>query len=134
MEPRKYTFQETAVVAAGVGIGVGLMLIIFAVTGYFDITVLWGGLMGGFLSIANFFLLSYFAMKAADKAQNQDVAGGQKLVQMSYIGRMIGLLVALVLCAKSGWFDVLALAIPVVFPRPVLTIAEFIRKKGGKAS
>ena len=56
MESRKYTFQETAVVAAGVGVGVGLMLIVFAVTGYFDITVLLGGLMGGFLSVANFFL------------------------------------------------------------------------------
>lgn len=134
MESRKLIWKETAAVAAGVCIGTGLMLIIFVLAGYFDITVLLGGIMGAFLAIANFFLMSYFAVKAADKAQNQDVAGGQKLVQLSYMGRMAGLLIALVLCAKSGWFHVLALAIPLVFPRPALTLAEIILKKGGKES
>ena len=131
MESRRFIFKQTAIVAAGEGVGILLMLVIFALLRRFDITVVLGGLMGGFLAIANFFLMSYFAVKAADKAQSQDVAGGQKLVQLSYMGRMIGLLAALVLCAKSGWFHVLALAIPLVFPRPALTIGEFIRKKGG---
>lgn len=134
MESRKFIFKETAIVAAGEGVGIALMLIVFGLLGYFDLTVLLGGIMGGILAVGNFFLMSYFAVKAADKAQNQDVAGGQKLVQLSYIGRMVGLLVALVLCAKSGWFHVLALAIPLVFPRPTLTLAELIQKKGGKQS
>lgn len=132
MESRKFIYKETAIVALGEGIGIVLMLIIFALLGYFDQTVLLGGIMGGILAVGNFFLMSYFANKAADKAQNQDVAGGQKLVQLSYTGRMIGLLAALVLLAKSGWFHVLALAIPLVFPRPALTVAELILKKGGK--
>lgn len=134
MESRKFIYKETAIVAAGEGIGVALMLIVFAALGYFDLTVFLGGIMGGILAAANFFLMSYFAVKAADKAQAQDVAGGQKLIQLSYMGRMIGLLVALILLAKSGWFHVLALAIPLAFPRPVLTAAEFIQKKGGRKS
>lgn len=134
MESRKFIYKETAIVAAGEGVGIALMLIVFGLLGYFDLTVLLGGIMGGILAVGNFFLMSYFAVKAADKAQNQDVAGGQKLVQLSYMGRMVGLLVALVLCAKSGWFHVLALAIPLVFPRPTLTLAELIQKKGGKQS
>ena len=134
MESRAFIYRETAVVALGEGIGIALMLVIFALSGYFDITVLLGGIMGGVLAVGNFFLMSYFALKAADKAQNQDVAGGQKLIHLSYTGRMIGLLVALVLLAKSGWFHVLALAIPLAFPRPVLTAAEFIQKKGGRKS
>lgn len=134
MESRKFIYKETAIVATGEGVGIALMLIVFWLLGYFDLTVLLGGIMGGILAVGNFFLMSYFAVKAADKAQNQDVAGGQKLVQLSYIGRMVGLLVALVLCAKSGWFHVLALAIPLVFPRPTLTLAELIQKKGGKQS
>lgn len=134
MESRKLILKETAIVATGVGIGTALMLVIFALAGYFNITVVLGGLMGGFLAVANFFVMSYFAIKAADKAQNQDVAGGQKLVQLSYMGRMGGLLVALVLCAKSGWFHVLALAVPLIFPRLALTAAEFIQKKGGRKS
>lgn len=134
MESRKLILKETAIVATGVGIGTALMLVIFALAGYFNITVVLGGLMGGFLAVANFFVMSYFAIKAADKAQNQDVAGGQKLVQLSYMGRMGGLLVALVLCAKSGWFHVLALSVPLIFPRLALTAAEFIQKKGGRKS
>ena len=134
MESRAFIYRETAVVALGEGIAIAFMLVIFALSGYFDITVLLGGIMGGVLAVANFFLMSYFALKAADKAQNQDVAGGQKLIHLSYTGRMIGLLVALVLLAKSGWFHVLALAIPLAFPRPVLTAAEFIQRKGGRKS
>lgn len=134
MESRNFVFKETAIVALGEGIGVALMLAVFALLGYFDLTVLLGGIIGGILAVGNFFLMSYFAVKAADKAQNQDVAGGQKLVQLSYMGRMIGLLAILVLCAKSGWFHVLALAIPLVFPRPALTVAELIQKKGGRKS
>ena len=134
MESRAFIYRETAVVALGEGIGIAFMLVIFALSGYFDITVLLGGIMGGVLAVGNFFLMSYFALKAADKAQNQDVAGGQKLIHLSYTGRMIGLLVALVLLAKSGWFHVLALAIPLAFPRPVLTAAEYIQRKGGRKS
>ena len=46
--------------------------------------------------------------------------------------RLLMLIVAglLILCAKSGVFDVLALVLPLVFVRPVITIAEFFRKKG----
>lgn len=134
MESRKYVYRETATVAIGVVIGIALMLAIFALTGHFDLTVFLGGITGGILAVGNFFLMSYYAVKAADKAQNQDVTGGQKLIHLSYTGRMIGLLVILVLCAKSGWFHVLALVIPLVFPRPALTIAELIRKKGDKKS
>ena len=134
MESRNFIFKETAIVALGEGIGVALMLAVFALLGYFDLTVLLGGIIGGILAVGNFFLMSYFAVKAADKALNQDVAGGQKLVKLSYMGRMIGLLAILVLCAKSGRFHVLALAIPLVFPRPALTGAELIQKKGGRKS
>ena len=134
MESRKIVYKDTAVVAIGEVIGIALMLLVFVMAGYFNLTVLLGGIMGGILAVGNFFLMSYFAVKAADKAQNQDVAGGQKLIHLSYTGRMIGLLVALVLLAKSGWFHVLALAIPLIFPRPALTAAEFIQKKGGRTS
>jgi hypothetical protein len=46
-----------------------------------------------------------------------------------------GLFLLLVLCAKSGYCNPLALVIPLVFTRPVLTIAEYINnKKGGTNS
>ena len=44
--------------------------------------------------------------------------------------KLPALVVGLILCAKSGVFDVLALVLPLLFVRPVITLAEFFRKKG----
>lgn len=132
MESKNMIWKDTAVVAVGQAIGSAALIAVFAVLGYFDITVLLGGIAGALLATANYFFMYLFASKAADKAeQQQDVAGGQKLIQMSYMGRMIALLVVLVLLAKSGWCNVIALAVPLAFTRPILTIHELILKKGG---
>lgn len=131
MESRKLLFRETAVVAAGQALCTAAMIGVFALLGKFDVSVLLGGIVGALIATANFFIMSLFVNLAADKAEAQDVAGGQKLIQLSYMGRMAGLLLVLVLCAKSGIFHVLALAIPLVFTRPVLTVAEIFKKKGG---
>lgn len=133
MESRKLLFRETAVVAAGQALCTAAMIGVFALVGKFDISVLLGGILGALIATANFFIMSLFVNLAADKAEAQDVAGGQKLIQLSYMGRMAGLLLVLVLCAKSGIFHVLALAIPLAFTRPVLTVAEIFKKKGGSS-
>lgn len=131
MESRKYVFQQTAIIGAGQAVCTAAMIGIFALLGKFDMTVLWGGLIGALIATANFFLMSTFATAAADKAEAQDVAGGQKLIQLSYMGRMIGLFLVLFLCAKSGFCNLIALVIPLVFTRPILTISELFKKKGG---
>ena len=132
MESRKLVLRQTLFVAAGQVICTAAMIAVFAVLGKFDRSVLLGGIVGAVVATANFFFLSLFAVLAADKAEAQDVTGGQKLIQLSYMGRMLGLFLVLFLCAKSGLFHVLALAIPLVFTRPILTVSEFIQKKGGK--
>jgi hypothetical protein len=88
-------------------------------------------LAGGAIAFLNYFFMELIANKAADKAQNQDVAGGQKLIHLSYTGRMIALFAVLVLLAKSGWFHPLALVLPLAFTRPILTLRELIGKRGG---
>ena len=55
---------------------------------------------------------------------------GQKLMAGSYPIRLLVLAGALFLCAKSGVFDLIALVLPLLFVRPILTIAEFFSKKG----
>lgn len=132
MEPRKLILHETTAVAIGQAVGIAVMLGIFALLKRFDLSVLLGGLAGGLLALLNFFLMSLFANLAADKAEAQDVAGGQKIIQLSYMGRMIGLALILILCAKSGMFHLLALVIPLLLTRPILTVKELIFKKGGK--
>jgi ABC-type multidrug transport system permease subunit len=132
MKSHNYVYRQTVAVALGQMICVGMMVGIFALLGKFQLSVLWGGLAGALIAIANFFIMSLCADIAADKAEAQDVSGGQKLIQLSYTGRMIGLFLILFLCAKSGFFHLVALVIPLAFTRPVLTVSELLKKKGGQ--
>lgn len=132
MNSKNPIFRQTVQVIIGQALCTAAMIGVFALLDKYDTSVLLGGIAGALISTANFFLMSLFANMAADKAEAQDIAGGQKLIQLSYMGRMVGLFLALLLCAKSGMCNVLALVIPLVFTRPILTVTEFINKKGGK--
>lgn len=130
MESRKIVFKETGIVAIGMVLCVAAMFGVFALVGHFDRSVVLGGIAGGIVALLNFFLMAVIASLAADKAEQQDVDGGQKLIRSSYPIRLLLIAVILFACAKSGYFNVIALAVPLLFVRPTLTIAEFFRKKG----
>ena len=129
-ESRKLVLKETAIIAIGEVICVAAMCLIYALVGKFSISVLLGGLVGLLFATGNFFFMAVAATLAADKAEAQDVEGGKKLMKSSYPIRLLVLAGGLILCAKSGVFDVLALVLPLLFVRPVITMAEFFRKKG----
>lgn len=130
MQSRKVVFQETALVLVGELICVGAMLGIYGLLGYFGSKVLLGGIVGLLLAVLNFFFMAVGTSLAADKAEKQDVKGGKAVLQMSRIIRYILLLVILFAFGKSGLCDILALALPLLFVRPILTFGEFFRKKG----
>ena len=130
MESRKIVYRETGIVAIGVVVCTAVMMLVYALLGRFELSVLWGGLTGAVLSIGNFFLMALGTSLAADKAENQDVKGGSLLVRNSYMLRLLGLFVVLILCAKTEVFNLIALVLPLVFVRPTLTVVEFFRKKG----
>ena len=131
MDNRKFVFSQTLIVLIGELILSALMVGIFAILGYFDISVVYGAAAGSLIATLNHLVLMLGVLAASSKAEKQDVKGGQMLVQMSYMGRLIGLFLILVICAKSSVFNLIALALPLVFTRPILTVAEFIHKKGG---
>ena len=131
MDNRKYVFTQAAIVLLGELVLSALMVGIFALLGYFDFSVVLGAAAGSLIAAVNHLVLVLGVILASDKAEKQDVKGGQALVQMSYLGRLIGLFLILILCAKSGIFNLIALALPLAFTRPVLTIAEYFNKKGG---
>lgn len=131
MKSLKSVIPQSLFVLAGEVILSTVMVGIFALLGYFDTSVVMGAAVGALLASLNFFIMAFCVNLAADKAENQDVKGGQALVQLSYMGRLIGLFVVLILCAKSEAFNLLALVIPLVFERPILTVADFFKKKGG---
>ena len=130
MNSKNTAFRDTGIIAVGQVLCTAAMILVFALVGKYSLSVLLGGLLGAAVATANFFIMSFVANLAADKAASQDVAGGQKMIQLSYMGRMIGMFLVLILCAKSGYFHPLALVLPLAFTRPTLTIAELFKKKG----
>ena len=128
MDSRKIALHETAIVAAGVTICAAAMVGVFALLGRYQLDVLLGAAAGSLLAVGNFFAMAVIATLAADRAETQDVEGGKKLLQASYPIRMLCLMAALVICAKSGYFNVVALVLPLAFVRPTITLAEFFRK------
>lgn len=132
MDPRKIVFQETAIVAVGELICTAAMVGIFALMGYFDTGVMLGAVVGAVLATGNFLFMAIGASLAADKAEAQDVKGGQSLLQMSMLLRYAVLFIVLFACGKSGMFNLIALVLPLIFVRPILTVAEFFRKPGEK--
>ena len=128
MDSRKIVFRETKVIAIGVAAGVLLMEIVFALLGRIDRSVLLGGLVGGLLAILNFFFMAVNVNQAADRAVDQDVKAGKSLIHTSYATRMVVIFIVLFACVKSGLCDVFASVIPLLFVRPVISIAEFFRK------
>lgn len=130
MESRKIVFRETGIVLIGEVLGVAAMLGVFALLGAFDTKALLGGAAGGLITVGNYFAMAVCASLAADRAEQQNVKGGQALMHSSYMIRMVVLFLLLFACAKSGLFNVIALAVPLIFPRITITFAEFFRKKG----
>lgn len=130
MDARKFVIKETAIVALGQALCVGIMLGIFALLGQFDTSVWLGGIAGGILAVANFFFMAISASVASEKAVNQDVKGGQMTMRLSYILRLAVIFIILFALVKSGVCHVITSVLPLAFTRPVLFIAEFFRKSG----
>ena len=130
MDSRKFVYRETGIVAIGVAVGAAVMIAVFALLGCYDASVLLGGVIGSLMAILNFFFMAMNAVQAADKAVQQDVKGGSALMKGSYMVRLLVIFLILFACVKSGMCNALASVLPMVFVRPVITVAEFFRKSG----
>lgn len=132
METRKYVLSQTLSLFTGELVLSALMAGIFALLGDFDRSVLLGAAAGTLIATANHLLLALGVVAASNRAEKQDVKGGQAAIQLSYMGRFIGLFLILVLCTGSGRFNLPTLVIPLLFTRPILAIMDrFDKKKGG---
>jgi len=131
MDMRKFILRQTGLVALGELLGAAAMIGIFALLGKYDSKVLLGGIVGGAVATANFFAMAITVNMAADKAEQQNVQGGQATIRASYLLRMVAMALVLFAFAKSGICNVIALVVPLVFVRITLTLAEFFRRKPG---
>lgn len=130
MDSRKFVLKETAFVALGQTLCVAAMIGIYALLGNCDRSVVLGGIAGGILAVLNFFFMAVGATLAADKAEAQNVKGGQATIQASYMLRLVLLFIVLFALVKSGLCNVITAVLPLAFTRPILTLGEFFRKSG----
>ena len=131
-EARREVLHQTLVVLIGELICAAVMIAVFALLGRFSGRVLAGSLLGVALAVGNFFAMAVNASVAADRAVHQDVQGGQKLMRVSYLVRLAVIFGILVVCFKADLTDPIASAVPLLFPRWILTLAEFFKKSGPK--
>lgn len=129
MDSRKIVYRETGIVAVGEILCCALMVGVFAALGFFQMNVLWGALAGAGVMTANYFFMAVTVNLAADKAQQGQTKQAKQMVQISSTVRLILMGIVLVAGIKLG-ANVIALALPLVFVRPILMVAEFFRKKG----
>ena len=129
MDSRKIVFQETAIVIAGELICSAIMVGVFAALGSFQMNVLWGAAAGCGIMIVNYFFMAMIASLAADRAEKGEVQQAKKMIQLSFITRLVLMGIALFVGIRLG-ANAIALLLPLLFVRPTLLVAEFFRKKG----
>ena len=134
MDIRKFVLRQTGIVALGETIGTGAMIGIFALLGKYDTAVLIGGIVGAVVAIGNFLAMAIGVNLAADKAEKQNIKGGEAMVKGSFLLRMAVMFLILFAFAKSGLGNPIALVVPLVFVRFTLTVAEFFRRKPGDSA
>ncbi len=129
MESRKIVFRTTATILIGQILCIALMFGVYALLSKFTMKVLLGGIVGGLVATANFFFMAIGTSLAADQAERNNVKGGKALIRSSYMIRLGIMAVIFFACAKSGYFGLLPMLLPMVFTRPILTVGEFFRRR-----
>lgn len=130
MKSRDFILKESALLLAGEALCVAAMAGIFALLELLDYRVILGGCLGALIAVGNFFLMAVAADAAADKAMEQEVKTGKAAVKVSYSMRLIIIGVLLVVFAKSGHCNLIAMVVPLFLVFPILMVIEFFRKPG----
>ena len=152
--------QETRRIAYGTLILTAIMIVVFIVIGRFDLTVLWGALLGTAAATGNFFLLAVSVQQAAEKMngvqmesfaekdareeseetgqeQKQDASAeirqARRGMQTSYTLRMLMLAATAIIGVTVSVFHPVATLVPFLFPQLIIYLWNFTqshRKEG----
>lgn len=118
--------KETKYITLMVVILMVLMEAVFLVLRRWDMTVLWGGLLGACVAILNFFLMGFTVQKAVEKEEKD----AKQLMKVSQSGRMMmQLAFAAIAAAIPAAFNLLAALLPLLFPRVGVMLHGIIFKE-----
>ncbi|MCQ2432586.1 MAG: ATP synthase subunit I [Clostridia bacterium] len=123
---KNVTLTETMKIVIGEVFVIVIICAAAALMGKFSLTVLFGALYGSVLNIIYFFLMCLGVNKTVDEENpNKQKA----TLTASYLVRLLILGAGLVVGFKSAYFNKIALVIPVLMTRPILTLYELFRKE-----
>ena len=115
--------REALHIAVGVFVFSCIMNGVFALLGQWDLTVLWGTLLGGGFAVLNFILLALSVQKLAAET---DEKKGRAWMQMSYQMRMIATVVVGIIGVSVPCFHWVAVLIPLLFPRITILAMQLL--------
>ena len=122
--------RETGYIAIWTVILGVLMEAVFLVLGYFDYTVLLGGLLGVFAAVLNFFLMGLSVQKAVERDRQVGITVNEdaekpaavhkeaaQVMKLSQSLRMLMMIAFAAIGALAPCFNLIAVLIPFFFPR-----------------
>lgn len=123
MKIQQATKRETLHIAVGVLVFSAVMNLVFVILKRWEISVLWGNLLGGGFAVANFFALGLTVQRmAADPNEKR----GKLTMQLSYTLRMLFTLFMIVLAIKLPQVSWPAAVIPLLFPRLTILAMQLL--------
>ena len=123
MKIQQATRRETLHIAVGVLCFSAVMNLVFALLKRWDLSVLWGTLLGGGFAVVNFFALGLTVQKVAADANEKR---GKLTMQLSYTLRMLFTLFIIVLAIKLPGISWPAAVIPLFFPRLTILAMQLL--------
>ncbi|MBQ8174054.1 MAG: hypothetical protein IJ009_01490 [Clostridia bacterium] len=105
-----------------------LMQVVFLVVGFWDYTVLLGNLWGAVIAAGNFYFLAMSVQRALGKDEKEasDIlrASRSRRTFLQFLLALIGALIPA--------FHILAMLIPLLFPRVAIALYPYINRKRGE--
>jgi hypothetical protein len=117
--------KETLFISAITFILCVLIQSVFLISGAWDLKVLYGTLLGFAASVLNFLLMGYTVQTAVLKEEKD----AKSLMKLSQTLRFIMLIVIVSLAYLIPIFNIIAVAVPLLFPRIAIIIRQFTIKK-----
>lgn len=101
-----------------------LMQSVFLVTGFWDIGVLFGNILGAFVAVLNFFLMGLAIQRAVQKSEDD----AKKLMIVSGLYRKFMIFVFVIIGIIVPYFNNWAVIIPLFFPRVAIAFRPLLDK------
>lgn len=115
--------KENLYMALGSAVCTLIVQLVFWAVGMYDITVLFGGLWGLFITVLNFFIMSVAIQKAMASGDEQQA---KLKLQASYTGRMLLLVVLMIVGIVVPFMHWAPVLISVFYPRVVISVRGLI--------